>query len=274
MLIRSILMDIRKIFPDISLRTESETLLLHIIKKNRVYLHTHPEYHLTDLEYKNWQDLFTRYQAGEPLAYLMQQQSFYGLDLYVTPDVLIPRSETELLVDTILMKLPQEKINTVLDLGTGSGAIAIALAKNRPHWKILATDDSDTALTIAKKNASNYQLNNISFLQSNWFNEIPAEKFNLIVSNPPYIDFHDPAVAVNVKTYEPHSALFAEDDGLADIKNLIISAKNHLKSDGYFLLEHGYQQQELIIDLLEKNNFRIVERGVDLAGWPRYVIAQ
>ena len=246
-----------------------EQLVSFVLKKPRSFLYTHPDYQLSADEQQQYDALLKRYQRGEPLAYLIGEQAFHNIVLKVTPDVLIPRPETELLVEKCLELLPKDKKLVIGDLGTGSGAIALALASERTNWQIIATDKSNTALAIAKKNADLLNLNNIKFYQGDWCAALPKQKFAVIISNPPYIDKDDPELEAAVKQYEPNSALLAADNGLADLKIIALQAKDYLQADGWLLLEHGYCQGETVAEYLRELNYKQVQTFLDLAGLPR-----
>ena len=206
-----------------------------------------------------------------PIAYLLGQQAFWKFNLQVTPDGLIPRPETELLVETVL-KLVVTPTAKVVDLGTGSGAIALALAHERPIWQITATDKSANALTIAQNNAKNLAINSITWIESDWFSALKGQQFNLIVSNPPYIAPEDPhLVALG---YEPRTALIAEKYGIADLETIIQAAPKHLLPQGYLVVEHGYQQAEIVQEMMLAAGFKDIATQLDLANHPRVTWGQ
>jgi release factor glutamine methyltransferase len=248
-----------------------EILLGFVLKKSRAYLYTYPEKPIEPDDFQLFQTLIRRRQQGEPIAYLIGEKEFYSLHFKVTPDTLIPRPETELIIDQALQLLP-DTFNKILELGTGSGAIAVTLAQLRPQWQVFATDISAAALDIAQYNAQQYQLKNIDFLLSNWFQEIPKQQFNLIISNPPYIAEQDEHL--QDLRYEPLSALQAGERGLDDLEIIIQAASDYLCSHGYLLLEHGYDQQQAVQDLLHQAKFVKVTTVSDLAGLPRISLGQ
>ncbi len=215
-----------------------------------------------------------RRMLGEPLAYILGEAHFWTLKLQVNPAVLIPRPETELVVERALFHLSNRTEQHVLDLGTGSGAIALAIAKERPQVQVLACDNSPAALQVARSNATANQLTNVQFYTSNWFDEIPKQLFEVIASNPPYIDIVDPHVETAVRNHEPHNALFAADRGLQAICAIIMDAQRYLSPGGWLILEHGWQQASQVRTLLESHGFCSVALHIDLAGHPRVTEAQ
>lgn len=245
---------------------DAELLLAHILKCARTTLHAWPGRTLTETEKQAYQSLCAQHAEGKPVAYLLGQQAFWKLNLQVTPEVLIPRPETELLVETALNLINKAEAN-VVDLGTGSGAVALALAYERSQWQITAVDESAAALQIAKANTERLNVQNIKFLESNWFENLSNKKFHLIVSNPPYIALDDPHLLA--LKYEPATALIAENQGLADLESIIQKAPQHLLPQGYLILEHGYQQAEQVQNLMQKNGFKHIITEQDLAGHPR-----
>ena len=251
---------------------DAERLLCHVLQKNRAYLHTFPEVVFTAAQTQQWQILLQRLQDDEPLAYLLGEQTFWGLDFYVDSAVLIPRPATECLVQAVLAHCTLASAR-ILELGTGSGALACAIAHERPQWQICAVDNSAAALAVAQRNQQRHQLNNIEFINSDWYANVPTQPFDVIVSNPPYIDVADPAVDTNVRAYEPHNALFADEDGLAALRTIIHQAPRYLTEKGLLMLEHGYQQQEQVIALLSEAGFRLLLAGSDGQQLPRYVVA-
>lgn len=253
-------------------RLDAEILLAKVLKKDRSYLCAHDRDSLTSLQQQQFQALVERRKHGEPVAYLTGHQEFWSLDLVVTPDVLIPRPETELLVETILQMLPAQEKLDIADLGTGSGAIALALATERPAWNIVATDFSAAALAVAQQNAQRLAVNNVEFLLSHWCEQLPIKKYSAIVSNPPYIDANDshlPALR-----YEPQSALIAAEQGLADIEIIIQQAQNYLADHGMLIIEHGYQQADAVQTLFKKYNYTNSRTINDLAKLPRISCSQ
>lgn len=253
---------------------DAELLLSHVLEKNRTFLRTWPEKELTSAQSEQLEQLIHRRNSGEPIAYILGSQEFWSLLLKVTPATLIPRPETELLVEQALEKLQGIDSPVVLDLGTGSGAIALAIASERPDAIVVATDFSYSALKIAKENSKQLALSNVLFVDALWANCFAKSGFDLIVSNPPYIEKDDPYLSDDVALYEPQSALIADDAGLADIKMISAQCGAMLKSSRWFMLEHGWQQSEAVKAILDRNDFSNIETLKDLPGHDRVTIAQ
>lgn len=248
-----------------------EILLAHVLNVPRSYLHSWPEKQISPENEQQFKHYLQRRLNGEPVAYIIGHQEFWSLDFEVTKDVLIPRPETELLVELVL-KFPNEKQLVVADLGTGSGAIALSIANERPQWKIHATDKSEKALFIAKKNADRLKINNVAFYQGDWCEALPDVKFNVIVSNPPYIEENHPNLPA--LRYEPHTALVSTQQGLADLKMIITQAKNHLQPGGILMLEHGFDQAKSVTDFLHHEGYLDIKTLQDLAGKDRVTVAK
>ncbi|MFN3544301.1 MAG: peptide chain release factor N(5)-glutamine methyltransferase [Thiobacillus sp.] len=212
--------------------------------------------------------LLTRRLAGEPVAYLTGVREFFGRPFVVTPDVLIPRPDTELLVDLASARIPPDEPINVLDLGTGSGCIAITLALERPHAHVTAVDRSPAALAVAQRNAELLDAR-VEFLTGNWFEGLAGRRFDLIVSNPPYVAANDPHLAQGDVRFEPATALAAGVDGLDDLRRLVAAAPVHLAPGGALLLEHGYDHAEAVRRLLDAHGYSEVQSWCDLAGIPR-----
>lgn len=220
-------------------------------------------------EHSCFEKSLARRMGGEPLAYIVGHIGFYDLDLQITPDVLVPRSDTETLVEAALVRLPAEAELNVADLGTGSGAIALALAAARPRWRLLGTDASPAALACARGNAERLAIGNAQFAAGSWLAPLPGTPFDAIVSNPPYIDTADPHLTDPALGYEPRSALVADDHGLADIAHIVEHAPRHLKSGGLLLIEHGHEQGKHARRLFEAAGLYHIVTLADLAGTPR-----
>jgi release factor glutamine methyltransferase len=213
--------------------------------------------------------MLQRRLQGEPIAYILGEREFFGLSLKVTPATLIPRPETELLVELALQRIPVHGHFRVLDLGTGSGAIAISIAKNRPDANVVAVDASEAALQVARENAQRLGVANTSFLQSEWFSELGGQRYDLIISNPPYVAAGDVHLSQGDVRFEPVSALASGADGLDDIRRIAGQAGDFLEPGGRLLLEHGYDQAAQVRDLLTKNGFLEVFSAKDIAGIDR-----
>ncbi|TLP70733.1 peptide chain release factor N(5)-glutamine methyltransferase [Pseudomonas nitroreducens] len=251
-----------------SARLDAELLLAAALGKPRSFLRTWPERVVS----REAHDLYDRYLArrvaGEPVAYILGRQGFWSLDLEVAPHTLIPRPDTELLVETALALLPASP-SRVLDLGTGTGAIALALACERLSWQVLGVDRIPEAVALAERNRERLRLANVAFRASHWFSTVEGERFALIVSNPPYIPSTDPHLKQGDVRFEPSSALVSGQDGLDDIRLIIDQAPNHLEDGGWLMLEHGFDQPDAVRDLLLSRGFSAVESRRDLGGHER-----
>lgn len=254
---------------------DAQLLLSHVLKKPTSYLHTWPEKLLSDDEKKQFQALISRRAQGEPIAYILGEKQFWDLSFNVTSDVLIPRPETELIIEWVLKHFSQPADHTIklADLGTGSGAIAISIAHAQPEWQIIATDFSERALMIAKQNAEKYRLRNIQFHQGSWCHALPEKTYDIIVSNPPYIDPADTHLSQGDLRFEPHSALASDDEGYQDLFVIAEQAKNYLKPNGILLLEHGYQQAAKLKEHLQQLGYQKIHALKDLQGHDRITIA-
>ncbi len=253
-------------------RLDAEILLIHALQKPREFLFAHPEYEPSKKEITIINQCAQRRDSGEPVAHITGHKEFWSLDLTVTSDTLIPRPETECLVEWVLNTFPRDKKLTIADLGTGSGAIAIALAHEQPHWIIHATDISEQAVVIAKQNAKRYQLNNIVFYSSRWFAALPQQEYDIIVANPPYVASNDPHL--KQLQFEPQSALESGKDGLDDIRIIINNASGYLVEGGTLAFEHGCDQGNQVQELLQQAGFQGVELHHDLADLPRFTTAK
>ncbi|HUE93187.1 peptide chain release factor N(5)-glutamine methyltransferase [Pseudomonas sp.] len=249
-------------------RLDAELLLAHALGKSRSYLHTWPERELEAEQLERYQAAIVRRQAGEPVAYILGQQGFWSLELEVASHTLIPRPDTELLVETVLALLPATPA-TLLDLGTGTGAIALALASERPAWRLTGVDRVPEAVTLAERNRARLKLANTSFVASHWFSALDGQRYQLIVSNPPYIAADDRHLAEGDVRFEPSSALVAGADGLDDIRLIIAQAPDYLEAGGWLLLEHGFDQALAVRELLNARGFSAVESRRDLGGHER-----
>lgn len=248
---------------------DAQVLLRHVIARDGAYLMAHPEITLSPAELRSFTALVDRRVKGEPVAYLTGEREFYGRPFKVSPAVLIPRPETELLVDLALERVPREATARVLDLGTGSGCIAIAIASERPNAKVLAVDRSPEALAVARRNAVDLRVGNVSFLQSDWFEGLARENFEVIVCNPPYVAHDDPHLKEGDVQFEPRAALAAGPDGLDAIRRIIGQAARFLVQGGWLLMEHGYDQAAAARSLFQSAGYSEVLSASDLAGIER-----
>jgi release factor glutamine methyltransferase len=252
--------------PDVA-GLEANVLLGHALKKSRAYLLAHPELDLDDASLAPFTALLNRRLTGEPIAYVLGQREFYGLEFSVTPDVLIPRPETELLVELALAHIPSDQPSQILDLGSGSGAIALTLAKLRPQALVTAVDVSPQALTITRQNATRLKVSNVCFIESDWFEALdPSRHFDLIVSNPPYVAQDDPHLRQGDVRFEPIRALQSGADGLQDIRRIAQESLRFLPVNGHLLFEHGYNQKDACAALLSALGYSAIKCQRDLAG--------
>lgn len=256
-------------------RFEVHLLMARALQVNRAWLVAHGDEALSPTVYAQYHSWLARRLQGEPVAYIFGEKEFYGMVLMLTADVLIPRPETELLVELALAHMPITQTLRVLDLGTGSGAIALSLAKLRPQAQLLAVDASAAALRVAQANAQRLQLSNISFVESNWYQQVAAEpKFDLVVSNPPYIAAGDRHLQQGDLRFEPVSALAAGVNGLDDLRAIIDYAPRYLVAGGWLMLEHGFEQAAATRGLLNQAGFSALATHRDLAGMERVSIGQ
>lgn len=248
---------------------DAEVLLCHCLGKNRSFLRAWPEHQPGDRQTAHFLDLIERRLQGLPIAYLTGEREFWSLTFRVSPAVLIPRPESELLIELGLARLPNHLRTKAIDLGTGSGILAITLAVERPQTAVVATDISTEALAIAKLNAEQLGANNVRFVHSNWFDAIVDRDFDLVISNPPYIAADDPHLLQGDVRFEPNGALVSADDGLKDIRLIAQQARRHLKPGGQLLIEHGYNQRTEVQAIFDELDYRQVTTHNDLSGHPR-----
>jgi release factor glutamine methyltransferase len=252
---------------------DAEVLLAHVLGSRRARLKSHPEDIQNPVTHRTFLELIGRRVRGEPLGYIVGYREFWSLRLAVSPAVLVPRPETELLVERALA-LRTGVDGRVIDLGTGSGAIALALASERTQWQVTATDVSADALDIARSNAAHHALTRVEFLQGSWFEPVGARRFNLVVSNPPYIGATEPELSSANLAFEPRMALSPGADALACLRAIVNTAPPHLEHGGWLLLEHGATQAEDVARALVVRGFRHVRSHRDLAGHERMTEAQ
>jgi release factor glutamine methyltransferase len=258
-----------------SARLDAELLLEHVTGLSRTQFIAAPERELPVQAAWSFQQLVKRRMQGEPIAYIRGHQEFWSLLFEVSPAVLIPRPETELLVERALELLDANTTSHILDLGTGSGAIALAIASERRNAHVTAVDQSKDALAIAVRNAARLQIPNVQFVQSNWFTTLPRERtFQVIVSNPPYIANDDPDLDPQVRRHEPLTALLAGPSGFESLRWIIQTAPQYLAPQGWLILEHGWKQSSYVRDLLVRSGFAHVRSHADLAGHERVTEGQ
>ncbi len=255
-------------------RVDAELLLLYLLGRERSWLFMRQDDALGDADAVAFEALVTRRQAGEPVAYLTGTRGFWTLDLAVTPDTLIPRPETELLVELALQCIPTDKDARIADLGTGSGAIALAIASERPRAHVIATDASEAALAIAQQNAQRNHITNILFRHGSWFAPIADERFDIIASNPPYIESGDPHLGEGDLRFEPTSALASGEDGLDDLRIITRQAPPHLNINGWLLVEHGWNQGAAVRELFEVAGFIDIHTARDLEDRDRITLGR
>jgi release factor glutamine methyltransferase len=247
---------------------DSKVLLAASLQREVVYLHTWPEKRLDKLQTETFKRYMSQRILGHPVAYIIGYRDFWTLRLNVSAATLIPRPETELIVE-ISLSLDLDECAKVLDLGTGSGAIALALASEKPDWLITGLDKIAEAVILAKNNATIHKLERVNFIQSDWFSAVEHHQFNLIVTNPPYIEDNNHYLLQGDVRFEPSSALTSGSDGLDDIRLIVSQSKHYLAADGWLIIEHGYQQGDSIRDILTAHGFIQIRNEYDLNGFPR-----
>ncbi|QBZ82353.1 Release factor glutamine methyltransferase [Hydrogenovibrio crunogenus] len=258
-----------------SVALDAELLLSFVLQKNRTYLYTWPEKPLSQAEHTQYFDLISCREQGHPVAHLIGNREFWGMNFRVTPDTLIPRPDTEILVETALaiMASNNNQAWSFLDLGTGSGAIACAIKASHPACEATAVDFQANALAVAQQNAKQHHLM-IHFKQGSWFDPVKGQSFDLIVSNPPYIEEQDPHLNEGDVRFEPLTALTSGKDGLDDIRFIIEHAPTYLNPKGWLLIEHGYNQHEAVQQLLKVQGFKAIETRLDYGQNPRVTLGQ
>lgn len=264
--LRQVVADASARLGGVDARHEAELLLLHVLGRPRSWLFAHATDPLAANDQAAFEALLARRVAGEPVAYLTGRRGFWTLDLEVDPATLIPRPETELLVELALERLPPDQALQLADLGTGSGAIALALASERPRAQVLATDASPGALAVAARNAARHELDNVRFAEGghDWYAPLQGVRFDLIASNPPYIASNDPHLEQGDLRFEPSTALASGMDGLDDIRRIVEGGQAHLRPGGWLLIEHGWDQGAAIRALFEATGFAEVQTVQDL----------
>ena len=256
----------RSQLPGLESREEAEWLMEAICGINRTRQFSHPHEELPPAKVRRFKDALQRRMAGEPLAYIVGYRDFWDMRLTVTPDVLIPQPDSEILVEQALVHIPEKAQWQIADLGAGSGAIALAIARERPSCDVLATDLSAEALEIASSNAETYQVENILFARTPWLQAVAPGSLDMIVSNPPYIADDDECLSVGDVSREPHKALSAGPEGLDDLKCIIRDSARCLKTNGWLLVEHGFQQAGAVSDLFSKYGYHDIFSVKDYAG--------
>ncbi len=252
-----------------SARLDAECLLMEVCALSRSELITRGEQPLTQTQTRQLQKLLQRRRQGEPIAHLTGRREFWSLALAVSKATLIPRPETELLVERALARIPPAARWTIADLGTGSGAVALAIASERPHCRVIATDNSGQALAVAEHNARRLGLNRVAFRVGDWLSALGEDLVDVIVSNPPYVHEDDPCLQQGDVRFEPVSALAAGRDGLSAIRAILAEARAHLPPNGRLLLEHGYDQAPAVAGLMRQAGYGDIGCYPDLAGHDR-----
>ncbi|WIG54970.1 MAG: Peptide chain release factor N(5)-glutamine methyltransferase [Rhodanobacteraceae bacterium] len=266
---RDLLDEGARALPGEAARREAALLLRHVLGVSDVWLIAHPDDVVAAAHAAAFRNLIERRVRGEPVAYLTGTRGFHDIELRVAPGVLIPRPETEVLVELALQRIPADADCNVADLGTGSGAIALAIARARARARVVATDASAAALEMARENAARLRIGNVEFRQGDWYLGLDGEHFDLVVSNPPYIAEGDPHLQEGDLRFEPRAALASGADGLDAIRVLVRGACDHLRSGGWLLLEHGFDQGADVRDLLLDHGFAEVFTQDDLEGRER-----
>jgi len=274
-------MNIKNIMSDLSVKLskvssspdlDGEILLMKALRVSRAYLYTYTDKVISESKKKLLEELVNRRMNKEPIAYILGKKEFWSRDFYINRHTLIPRPESEMLVELIIQANARKKISSILELGTGSGCISVSLAKELSHSQIVSTDICAKALEVANKNAQHYGVNNVSFIKSDWFNKLDNQKFDCIVSNPPYIREDDPYLGE--LTFEPSKALVSGGDGLDAIEIISSNAAEYLSPEGKIFIEHGKDQKKEIQKIFELNNWRDIICHRDFGGLPRITTAK
>jgi release factor glutamine methyltransferase len=274
--IREVLMDAKNLLSLVSdnPQLEAEVLLSHVLNAARSYLHAFADVKLSSQQSLAFEKCLLRRRHQEPIAYITGSREFWSLNLAVNSATLIPRPETELLVESVLAVAEEKSHLKIADLGTGSGAIALALAHEKPSWQIYATDESEAALQIAAANAKHLSLDNISFSRGNWCNALPCQEFDVIVSNPPYLSEMEWDTYAEGLAFEPRTALVSGLDGLDSIRTIIHSAKGYLRTQGQLFVEHGFLQGAAVRKIFSASGYGQIHSIRDLAGHERVTVAE
>lgn len=272
--VRALLDEGARALPGADARREAALLLRHTLSVSDAWLVAHADDLVDPAQAVALHALLERRARGEPVAYLIGTRGFHDLELEVSPDVLIPRPETELLVELALQRIPTDTACSVADLGTGSGAVALAIAKARPRARVLATDASAAALAVARRNAERNRIGNVAFARGDWCEALGDARFQVIVSNPPYIAEHDPHLREGDLRFEPPAALSSGADGLDAIRTIIRDARAHLHAGGWLLLEHGWEQGADVRALVQQPGWHGVFTTRDLEGRERATSAR
>ena len=248
---------------------DAQVLLTHVLQCNTAHLAAWPEKALSDVQHADYLQLVKQRRQGTPVAHLTGSREFWSLDFSVDNSTLIPRPETETLVEYLLDNFASRESLKLLDMGTGTGAIAISIAKEKPDWEIVASDISEQALKLARQNSSHHDTDNVSLIQSDWFENIGQKNFDIIISNPPYIASDDPHLTLGDVRFEPESALSSGATGMDDIEHICSHAKEYLLKNGWLIVEHGYNQKQQVADCFSRNGFTEITQQQDLSGHAR-----
>jgi len=248
---------------------DAQVLLCHVLACNSAHLVAWPEKPLDETQRRHFLQLIERRRQGHPVAHLTGEREFWSMDFLVDESTLIPRPETETLIEYVLEKHSHQASLKLLDMGTGTGAIAIVLARENPGWQVHACDISLQAIKLADRNRDKHAINNLTLVESDWFSNIDESDYDLIISNPPYIDADDPHLAQGDVRFEPASALISANRGMKDIEHLCSHAKDHLKNAGWLIVEHGYDQAEQVADCFTRNDYSEITQRQDLSGHTR-----